>query len=227
MIVIDQLSNNSPGEGDPTPLLSFFRTLPIASRHKVAVIEDAHRMNSRSANSLLKTLEEPHPHGKIILTTDSVGSVLPTILSRCLSVACELPLIEDVMTLAPGASADLLRLSEGAPGRVIGSAANPQVYDRITGFARSLFTRPMGGALVASEEFRGIAELLASQTSSGVRTANALAVELLATYLAREPAAPAEWTQAAVDAHRRIVGNVGASIVFDALFASILAERSA
>jgi hypothetical protein len=81
--------------------------------------------------------------------------------------------------------------------------------------------------LVAAEEFREICEMLATQNASGARAANALALELLATYLAREPGAPAAWTQLAVDAHRRIVGNASAPIVFDALFAAILTERPA
>ncbi|MEZ0327069.1 MAG: ATP-binding protein [Fimbriimonas sp.] len=225
IIVRKQISNDNVKEGEPTPLLEFFRTLPVASKHRVALIEDAHRMNASSANSLLKTLEEPHPHGKLILTTDSVGSVLPTILSRCLAVVCELPSEESLRTLAPNVSEDLIRMSDGAPGRVLAAVQNPEAYERIAAFARSLFERPRGGALVAAEDFRQICELLAAKNGSGVRVANALAVELLATYLAREPAAPAEWTQAAVDSHRRIVGNVGAPIVFDALFASILTER--
>jgi DNA polymerase-3 subunit delta' len=40
-------------------------------------------MRREAANSLLKTLEEPAPANLLILTADTAGDVLPTILSRC------------------------------------------------------------------------------------------------------------------------------------------------
>ena len=40
-------------------------------------------MNLESANSLLKTLEEPPEYSMMILIADNVNSILPTILSRC------------------------------------------------------------------------------------------------------------------------------------------------
>jgi len=40
-------------------------------------------MNDQSANRMLKTLEEPPPFAHLILLTDRLGEVLPTIASRC------------------------------------------------------------------------------------------------------------------------------------------------
>jgi DNA polymerase-3 subunit delta' len=210
---------------DPIPLITFFRTLPVQARHRVGLIEDAHRMNRTTSNGLLKTLEEPHPHAKIILTTDSVGGVAPTILSRCLAVACELPSEEELDGIAAGASADVIRMASGAPGRVMDALKKPEVYGRIGDFGRSLYSRPAGGGLKASDEFRELSEALALQNASGARAANALALELLAVFLAREPGTPPAWTQAVIDAHRRIQGNASAPIVFDALFCQMLMER--
>ncbi|PWG73977.1 AAA family ATPase, partial [Enterococcus hirae] len=54
---------------------------PMASDRKIAVIDDVHLMQSESANSLLKTLEEPPPKSLIVLITDRDEAILPTIRS--------------------------------------------------------------------------------------------------------------------------------------------------
>lgn len=50
---------------------------------KVGVISSADRLNLNSANILLKTLEEPPPRSLLLLLTDSISSLLPTVISRC------------------------------------------------------------------------------------------------------------------------------------------------
>lgn len=59
---------------------------PQASERRVAVINDAHRLNAEGANALLKTLEEPPSHALILLICDSPDSLLPTIRSRCQAI---------------------------------------------------------------------------------------------------------------------------------------------
>ncbi len=53
------------------------------SAKKVVIIHQAEKMNLNSANSLLKFLEEPPADFMIILETQSLGKILPTIRSRC------------------------------------------------------------------------------------------------------------------------------------------------
>ncbi len=53
------------------------------AKYKIAIIDNAHFLRKESANALLKTLEEPPKQGIIILIANSLGSVLPTIVSRC------------------------------------------------------------------------------------------------------------------------------------------------
>lgn len=53
------------------------------SAKKVVIIHQAEKMNMNSANSLLKFLEEPPANFMIILETQSLGKILPTIRSRC------------------------------------------------------------------------------------------------------------------------------------------------
>ena len=55
---------------------------PFAADRKVAIIDDADYLNAESANSLLKTLEEPPPNSLLILIGTSEHRQLPTILSR-------------------------------------------------------------------------------------------------------------------------------------------------
>ncbi|MBI5273942.1 MAG: AAA family ATPase [Chlamydiales bacterium] len=57
--------------------------LPHEAPFKFYLIENIHAMLPIHANALLKTLEEPPRHAKIILTTDNKEDVLDTILSRC------------------------------------------------------------------------------------------------------------------------------------------------
>ncbi|USD39558.1 DNA polymerase III subunit delta' [Ferrimonas sp. SCSIO 43195] len=50
---------------------------------RVVVVHQADAMNGASANALLKTLEEPAPGVHILLVSDHVNRLLPTIASRC------------------------------------------------------------------------------------------------------------------------------------------------
>lgn len=56
---------------------------PQRSTYRLIVIEAADRMNTASANALLKILEEPATHTIFILLAQQLSTVLPTVLSRC------------------------------------------------------------------------------------------------------------------------------------------------
>ncbi len=66
--------------------ISFMQRTAQGNGNKVVVVPLAHRMNEASANSLLKTLEEPPPGGHWLLLCNEPGQLLPTIRSRCQSV---------------------------------------------------------------------------------------------------------------------------------------------
>lgn len=59
---------------------------PIQARGSVYIINRADLLSSASANAFLKTLEEPPAHATIILIARTKDSVLPTLVSRCVSV---------------------------------------------------------------------------------------------------------------------------------------------
>ncbi len=52
-------------------------------RGKVVVLHPAEALNVQSANALLKTLEEPPPGTRIVLSTADAAWLLPTVRSRC------------------------------------------------------------------------------------------------------------------------------------------------
>jgi len=90
---------------------------------KVFVAREVELMNAGAQNALLKTLEEPQGRTLIVLTTDSPGSMLPTIRSRCQVVGFGAPSIgECVEVLKRTVGGDVrqleaaAKLAAGSPG---------------------------------------------------------------------------------------------------------------
>jgi DNA polymerase-3 subunit delta' len=83
------------------------------------VIERAHTLNDEGANRMLKTLEEPAPYVHLVLLTDRLVEVLPTIVSRCQLVRFEAPSVTDIAArlegtgVAPETAAACARLALG------------------------------------------------------------------------------------------------------------------
>jgi DNA polymerase-3 subunit delta' len=65
------------------PVVAAAAMTPFESARRVFVLERADAMIEQAANKLLKTLEEPAPFVHLVLLTDRLGEVLPTIRSRC------------------------------------------------------------------------------------------------------------------------------------------------
>ncbi len=59
---------------------------PYSSKYKIYIIDEAEKMTEQAQNALLKTLEEPPLYGIILLLTNNLSSLLPTILSRCITL---------------------------------------------------------------------------------------------------------------------------------------------
>jgi DNA polymerase-3 subunit delta' len=95
---------------------------PMSAPRRIAIIDDADRMNEESANALLKTLEEP-PEGSILfLIASSTDALLPTIRSRVQPLHFSALTQEDIADLAtslgweadPAAAAEVARMSDGS-----------------------------------------------------------------------------------------------------------------
>jgi hypothetical protein len=53
---------------------------------RVVIVEDFHKANAIMANAMLKTIEEPPQGVTFIIITNTINTVLPTILSRCMDI---------------------------------------------------------------------------------------------------------------------------------------------
>ncbi len=60
--------------------------ISASSSFKLLALLDGESINDEQANTLLKTLEEPPSYAKIILFSQSINRILPTIRSRCQKV---------------------------------------------------------------------------------------------------------------------------------------------
>lgn len=63
--------------------MDWMTTTSGRGRGKVLALHPAEAMNAASASALLKTLEEPPPGSRVVLTTADRGLLMPTVVSRC------------------------------------------------------------------------------------------------------------------------------------------------
>ena len=68
------------------PVIAAASRTPFESSRRVFVLERVDTMNDEVANRLLKTLEEPASFVHLLLITDALDQVLPTVVSRCQAV---------------------------------------------------------------------------------------------------------------------------------------------
>ena len=91
--------------------------------YRVILLNPAERMNQNSANSLLKSLEEPASNTVIILVATHLSRLLPTIKSRCQLITLPSPSKEQAIGWMKEQSSDLsnenaeelLSMSQGHP----------------------------------------------------------------------------------------------------------------
>lgn len=111
---------------------------PVESRYRAGFIPNFETANEAAANAFLKTLEEPPEYAVLVLTTDDLEALLPTIRSRCEVISLRpLPaaLIREALIGrwgAPAEQADLLaHLSGGRPGWAAAALADEgQILER-------------------------------------------------------------------------------------------------
>ncbi len=112
--------------------ISFLQMTAAGGNWRVIIVDAADDLNQSSANALLKMLEEPPSKSLLLLVSHRVGSLLPTIRSRCCRLLLApldqdslLQLIARQLPDLPSEERQILaRLAEGAPGRALELAAN-------------------------------------------------------------------------------------------------------
>mgnify|MGYP000057635788 FL=1 len=105
--------------------VEFSQRTDARGRGKVVLVFPAERMNTVTANALLKTLEEPPGDVRFVLATEASHMLLPTIRSRCLAHTMTWPQDDEAMPWltgqgVPAAVAQaLLRSAGGRPTDVL------------------------------------------------------------------------------------------------------------
>ena len=129
----------------------------------MALVVNVGRLRDQDQGVLLKTVEEPHPHRVIILTTPSLNPfvVLPTVVSRCLRVffhpvnAPEIETLLESHVVKPERAKLLSELARGRPGWAMRVAGNDAVIDLHRDWTRRLvevFGAPADVPLDVAEE---------------------------------------------------------------------------
>lgn len=84
VLEFDAASNTSVN--DIRDIIETIKYVPIKSKYKFYIIDEAHMLSNSAFNALLKTLEEPPSRVVFILATTEVHKVPLTIVSRCLQL---------------------------------------------------------------------------------------------------------------------------------------------
>ena len=112
-------------------VVSFSQKTRSRGTTKVVLVFPAERMNHITANTLLKTLEEPPGAVKFILATEAAHQLLPTIRSRCIGHTMVWP---DFETALSWLGTEAGKGAEGGDGKKTGAkkAVAPQAEDLLT-----------------------------------------------------------------------------------------------
>lgn len=139
---------------------------PSMGRRKVFVVGDAELMvpqeaSQEAANAFLKLLEEPPDDTTIVITSSQPGALLPTILSRVLSIRVAQPgdaavrdYVGDELKMEDDAADRLVQLSRGSIGMAMRLAGEEGEGGRARAAARKL--------LIAALSTGGVARLAAA-----------------------------------------------------------------
>ena len=120
--------------------IEFSQRTSAGARGKAVLIFPAERMNSVSANALLKTLEEPVGEVRFVLASETAHQLLPTLRSRCLGHAMSWPATDEAILwmlacgVEPSAAPVLLRVAGGRPADAVQlarSGRDPSLWSQL------------------------------------------------------------------------------------------------
>ncbi|WP_077801994.1 DNA polymerase III subunit delta' [Streptomyces sp. JHA26] len=135
-------------------------TAPANGRWQIILVQDAERLNEKSANAVLKAVEEPAPRTVWMLCAPSVEDVLPTIRSRCRHLNLRTPSVEAVADMLvrregvePDVAAAAARATQGHVDRARRLATDPAARERRAAVLKlPLRVDDIGSALKAAQE---------------------------------------------------------------------------
>lgn len=120
-------------------LKRFFEFSAPDGGRRVVIIDAADELNASAANALLKILEEPPERTTLLLVAHRPMRLLPTIRSRCRTLACSRLAADDMEWALAGAGFEssnirhLAALADGSVGEAIRLAnhAGPELYQKL------------------------------------------------------------------------------------------------
>ncbi|MFJ5017004.1 DNA polymerase III subunit delta' [Streptomyces griseoluteus] len=135
-------------------------TSPANGRWQIILLEDAERLNEKSANAVLKAVEEPAPRTVWLLCAPSIEDVLPTIRSRCRHLNLRTPPVAAVADMLvrrdgvePEVAAAAARATQGHVDRARRLATDPEARRRRASVLKlPLRIEEVGGCLKAAQE---------------------------------------------------------------------------
>jgi DNA polymerase-3 subunit delta' len=214
------------------PVVAAATRTPFEASRRVFVIERVDELGDEAANRMLKTLEEPSGFVHLVLLTDRLTEVLPTISSRCQLVRFDAPSLDRVadqlgeLGVARHTAAALARVALGDPdaARALASPEGVALRAAAEDFARAALSgqewdrRPWQDILAAA---RGRGEAVRCELEE---RANAE----LELYPRRErKRVETEWTERIRRARRRAeTGALDAALQMVALWYADLAALS-
>jgi hypothetical protein len=141
-----RLVPDKPPEFHELTLQQFLNLKPAVGSRRVAVVVNVGRVRDEHQSMLLKTLEEPHPHRVIVLTSPSLNPfvVLPTVVSRCQRVFFHPVPAPEIESLLRGKGVEAKRaklladLSSGRPGWAVRRAGDEAVVELHRSWTRRL-----------------------------------------------------------------------------------------
>ena len=134
-----------------TEMFSLKASNPFGRR--VAIVDNVDDLRDSGANALLKTLEEPPKGAVLILIANSLGSVLPTIRSRCRILTLK-PMEESELNAhLPSPNPALVAMSGGCYGRALALAKYDveEIYGLIAAYLNAYPASPIDKAFKLSE----------------------------------------------------------------------------
>jgi DNA polymerase-3 subunit delta' len=191
------------------PVIVAASKTPFEARRRVFVIERADELGDEAANRMLKTLEEPASFVHIVLLTDRLAEILPTIRSRCQAVRFEAPTEERAMEelrargVDPETARACVRLALGDAEQAAGlaEAGGRELRATATAYAR--------GAIAGEAATRRVwADVLAAVRAQGDAVAGELearrTAELELTARRDRKRVETEWSDRVRRARRRV-----------------------
>ncbi|MET8902188.1 MULTISPECIES: DNA polymerase III subunit delta' [unclassified Streptomyces] len=153
-------------------------TSPANGRWQIILVEDAERLNEKSANAVLKAVEEPAPRTVWMLCAPSIEDVLPTIRSRCRHLNLRTPSVDaiaDMLVRREGVEPDLAaaaaRATQGHVEHARRLATDPAARERRAAVLKMpLRVEDVGGALRAAQELVDAAAEDAKQLAEEIET---------------------------------------------------------